>query len=69
MMTRRSTLFAALAALGALAFGPAGAGTKVGGEEVSGFLCEAHAVQDAPEITGFGGWRAWRRHEDRAGKA
>lgn len=27
------------------------------GSEVSGFLCEAHAVEDAPEITEQGGWR------------
>lgn len=25
----------------------------------SGFLCEAHAVQDAREVTQFGGWRAF----------
>ena len=30
------------------------------GTEVSGFLGEAHAVADAREITGFGGWRAFR---------
>jgi allophanate hydrolase len=27
------------------------------GAEVSGFLCEAHAVEGASEITGQGGWR------------
>ena len=29
------------------------------GSAVSGFLCEAHAVQGAPEITHLGGWRAY----------
>jgi allophanate hydrolase len=29
------------------------------GEPVSGFLCEAHAVAGAPEITHHGGWRAY----------
>jgi allophanate hydrolase len=26
---------------------------------VSGFLCEAHAVSGAAEITSFGAWRAY----------
>jgi allophanate hydrolase len=26
---------------------------------VSGFLCEAYALVDAPEITHLGGWRAY----------
>jgi allophanate hydrolase len=33
------------------------------GSTVHGFLCEAHALQGAQDITGFGGWRAfmaWR---------
>ncbi|MGV8985971.1 MAG: allophanate hydrolase [Cypionkella sp.] len=30
------------------------------GRQVSGFLCEAHALQGATEITQFGGWRAFR---------
>jgi len=30
------------------------------GSQVSGFLCESHALQGAEEITTFGGWRAWR---------
>ena len=30
------------------------------GREVTGFLCEGHAVAGAQEITAFGGWRAWR---------
>lgn len=29
------------------------------GSSVKGFLCEAHAVTDATDITSFGGWRAW----------
>jgi allophanate hydrolase len=57
-------------ALPAAAFGsfvahipaPLGIGrlTLADGSEVSGFLCEAHAVQGAVEISAFGGWRAWR---------
>lgn len=29
------------------------------GSTISGFLCEAYAVQGAVEITRFGGWRAY----------
>jgi len=29
------------------------------GSAVSGFLCEAHALEGAKEITAFGGWRAY----------
>lgn len=29
--------------------------------QVSGFLCEAHAIADAEEVTAFGGWRAYVR--------
>ncbi len=29
------------------------------GSSVSGFLCEAHALAGATEITEFGGWRAY----------
>ncbi|MET0427491.1 MAG: allophanate hydrolase [Microvirga sp.] len=29
------------------------------GSHVAGFLCEAHAVARAPEITGHGGWRTY----------
>lgn len=29
------------------------------GQQVSGFLCEAHAVQGARDITSFGGWRQY----------
>ena len=57
-------------ALPAAAFGafvaripaPLGIGklTLADGTAVSGFLCEAHAVQGAEEITSFGGWRAYR---------
>ena len=55
--------------LGADAFGrfvanipaPLGVGkiTLDDGTAVSGFLCEAHAVAGAEEITRFGGWRAF----------
>ncbi len=31
-----------------------------GGDSVTGFLCEAHALEGAEDITHFGGWRAWR---------
>jgi len=30
------------------------------GTEVSGFVVEPYAVADAPDITAFGGWRAYR---------
>ncbi|MFV3129410.1 allophanate hydrolase [Niveispirillum sp. KHB5.9] len=30
------------------------------GRQVTCFLCESHALQGATEITGFGGWRAYR---------
>lgn len=30
------------------------------GRQITGFLCEAHALQGATEITKFGGWRAFR---------
>jgi allophanate hydrolase len=29
------------------------------GSRVHGFLCEGHALQAAPDITHFGGWRAF----------
>jgi allophanate hydrolase len=57
-------------ALPAAAFGafvaripaPLGIGkvTLADGSDVSGFLCEAHALQGAEEITQFGGWRNFR---------
>lgn len=57
-------------ALPAAAFGafvaripaPLGVGklTLADGSTVSGFLCEAHAVQGAEEITHHGGWRDYR---------
>jgi allophanate hydrolase len=31
----------------------------VDGRVVHGFLCEAHAVADAPDVSRFGGWRAY----------
>lgn len=36
-----------------------GAVTLVDGQAVKGFLCEACAVADAPDISRFGGWRAY----------
>jgi len=55
--------------LGAAAFGrfvaavaaPLAIGTVelAGGERVKGFLCEAHALADAEEVTRFGGWRSY----------
>lgn len=30
------------------------------GRQVTGFLCEGHALAGATEITGYGGWRAYR---------
>ncbi len=40
---------------------PLGVGkiTLADGAQVSGFLCEAYALVDAPEITQLGGWRAY----------
>jgi allophanate hydrolase len=40
---------------------PLGIGTLLleDGEEVKGFLCEPYATTDAPEISQFGGWRAY----------
>jgi allophanate hydrolase len=39
------------------------------GREVKGFLCEADALAGAPEITSFGGWRAYRASLGLAGTA
>ena len=36
------------------------------GRRVSGFLCEPAALTDAPDISGYGGWRAWRAEVQRA---
>ncbi|MFJ8632365.1 allophanate hydrolase [Streptomyces sp. NPDC093568] len=33
------------------------------GRQISGFLVEPYAVEDAPDITGFGGWRAYLASE------
>jgi allophanate hydrolase len=43
---------------------PLGIGTVTlsDGRTVKGFLCEAHAVRGAKDITKFGGWRAWLSH-------
>lgn len=40
---------------------PLGIGTLTldDGTQVKGFICEAHAVTDARDITAFGGWRNW----------
>jgi len=49
---------------------PLGIGTiaLADGSLVKGFLCEAHAIASAKDITGFGGWRAYRRNTpERAG--
>jgi allophanate hydrolase len=35
------------------------------GSSVSGFLCEAHAIAGAEEITRFGGWRAFLQERSR----
>ena len=37
------------------------------GSEVTGFLCEAHAVADARDISEYGGWRAWRAAQGKSG--
>ncbi len=44
---------------------PLGIGTLVLDDEseVKGFLCEAHAVQQAEDVTRFGGWRAYLGHQ------
>ncbi|MFO7640077.1 MAG: allophanate hydrolase, partial [Candidatus Competibacteraceae bacterium] len=40
---------------------PLGIGTLklADGRHVQGFLCEAAAVADAPDVTAYGGWRAY----------
>jgi allophanate hydrolase len=40
---------------------PLGIGTVTldDGQQVKGFLCEAHVLTSAPEITQFGGWRSY----------
>ncbi|HEX6703450.1 MAG TPA: allophanate hydrolase [Albitalea sp.] len=32
------------------------------GRWVKGFICEPHALAGAPDVSEFGGWRAYRRH-------
>lgn len=53
--------FAAFGSFVALIPYPLGIGmiTLDDGTRVKGFLCEAHAVSGARDITGYGGWRAW----------
>jgi allophanate hydrolase len=48
---------------------PLGIGTVTlaDGRKVKGFLCEAHAVRNAEDITAFGGWRAWLARSASAG--
>jgi allophanate hydrolase len=45
---------------------PLGIGTIAleDGARVKGFLCEAHAVGGAEDITHLGSWRAYRRRAD-----
>jgi allophanate hydrolase len=59
------------AAFGAFVAGipaPLGIGdlTQDDGRIVKGFLCEAVAVADAPDITSSGGWRAWLKESQPA---
>jgi len=56
---------AALGALVAATAAPLGIGTVVldDGRAVKGFLCEAAGTAGARDITGFGGWRAFRASE------
>jgi allophanate hydrolase len=44
---------------------PLGIGTitLASGEQVQGFVCEQYAVQDATDISRFGGWRAYLRQQ------
>jgi allophanate hydrolase len=48
---------------------PLGIGTitLADGSLVKGFLCEAHAIGTATDITAFGGWRNWLAKTPRAG--
>ena len=50
------------AAVGSFALVPAPLGRGsielADGRRVHGFLCEAHAVAAAPDVSRFGGWRA-----------
>ena len=52
---------AAFGSFVALIPAPLGIGTVklADGSSVKGFLCEAHAVREAQDITAHGGWRAW----------
>ncbi|MGA3007971.1 MAG: allophanate hydrolase [Opitutaceae bacterium] len=45
---------------------PLGIGTLLleNGESVQGFLCEAHAIEGARDITSFGGWRSFLANSD-----
>lgn len=52
---------AAFGSFVALIPAPLGIGTLTlaDGRNVKGFLCEAHAIRGAEDITAFGGWKAW----------
>ena len=52
---------AAFGSFVALIPSPLGIGTVrlADGSSVKGFVCEAHAISDAENITRAGGWRAW----------
>ncbi|QBR02775.1 allophanate hydrolase [Paraburkholderia pallida] len=56
---------AAFGSFVALIPAPLGIGTLelANGEPVLGFLCEHAALEGTADITGYGGWRAWRAHE------
>ena len=36
-----------------------GSVTLIDGSEVRGFICEPYALEDAPDISSYGGWRAY----------
>lgn len=58
---------AAIGALLAQVPPPLGFGTvALTGGPCLGFLAEAEGVAGAPDITGFGGWRAWLAQEQPA---
>jgi allophanate hydrolase len=45
---------------------PLGIGTitLASGEQVQGFVCEQYAVENAQDISRFGGWRAYLQQKD-----
>lgn len=42
--------------------------TLIDGREVKGFICEGQAIDNATDITAFGGWRAYIQHNASQGK-